>query len=139
MSTNKQKRWIRRRLILTGVLVGALTALSVSAAQADPSQYARPGHGYAGVRVPTQGGSAAVSRTATVTPTPLVHDSPPAQSFRQQPPPKATIHSTTAASSSGFAWRAAAVGAGIATITLVLIGAALQTTRTRRNPPVQPA
>jgi hypothetical protein len=137
MTKNKKKRWLRRRLILTGVLVGALTALSVSAAQADPSQYARPGHGYAsgsgGPRVPTTGGSPNAQSSQ------LNHDWPPPQSFRQQPPPKVTIHHTTAASSSGFAWRAAAVGAGIATITLVLIGAALQTTRTRRSPPVRPA
>ncbi len=139
MITSTQLHGLGQRFILTGVLVGVLTALSVPAANADPSQYARPGHGYAGVRVPTQGGSASVTRTATVTPTPLVHDTPPAQSFRQQPPPKVIVHHTTAASSSGFAWRAAAVGAGIATITLVLIGAALQTSRARRSPPVRPA
>jgi hypothetical protein len=131
MITNTQLHRLGQRFILTGVLVGALTALSVPAANADPSQYARPGHGYAGVRVPVQG----------VTPTVLLHDWPPAQSFRQQQsvPPPVIVHRTTVVASSGFAWRAAAVGAGIATITLVLIGAALQTTRARRSPPVRPA
>ncbi len=132
MNTNKQLHRLGQRFILTGVLVGALTALSVPAANADPSQYARPGHGYADVRVPVQG----------VTPTVLTHDWPPPQSFRQQQqsvPPPVIVHHTTVVSGSGFAWRAAAVGAGIATITLVLIGAALQTTRARRSPPVRPA
>ncbi len=136
MITSKQMHGLRRRVVLTGVLVGVLTALSVPAAQADPSQYARPGHGYAGVRVTTMGGS------------PLAHSSqamphrPQAQSFRQElppVPPSVTVHTATVASGSGFAWHAAAIGAGIATITLVLIGAALQTTRARRSPPVRPA
>jgi hypothetical protein len=131
MTTTKHLRGLGHRFILTGVLVGALTALAAPAANADPSQYARPGHGYAGVRVPAQGGSA--------TPTVLIHDWPPPQSFRQQPPPKVVVHHTTVASGSGFAWHAAAVGAGIATITLVLIAAALQTTRARRSPPARPA
>ncbi len=136
MTITKQLHGLGRRFILTGVLVGALTALAAPAANADPSQFARPGHGYAGVRVPTMGGS------------PLAHSSqatphwPPAQSFRQElppVPPSVTAHTATVTSGSGFAWHAAAVGAGIATITLVLIAAALQTTRARRSPPARPA
>jgi hypothetical protein len=136
MITTTQLHGLGRRFILTGVLAGALTALAAPAANADPSQLARPGHGYAAVRVPAMGGS------------PLAHSSqamphwPPAQSFRQElppVPPSVTAPAATVATSSGFAWRAAAVGAGIATITLVLIGAALQTTRARRTPPARPA
>lgn len=126
MTITKRMHGLGRRFILTGVLVGALTALAAPAANADPSQFARPGHGYAGVRVPTMGGSPLAH------PQSLRHELPPV-------PPSVTAHTATVTSGSGFAWHAAAVGAGIATITLVLIAAALQTTRARRSPPARPA
>lgn len=49
------------------------------------------------------------------------------------------VQRVTVTNPSGFSWSDAGIGAALATITLVVLGGAVQTTRTRRHLPAQHA
>ena len=117
----------RKHLISTVVLAAALLAVSATAAQARPiglgytdhAQSQSGGTGYAGTYRPTQNGSRVMS--AAVDP-----------ANAQQVPVVVTRAQPVAASDSGFNWSAALLGAGIASVVLLLAGATASRMKPRR-------
>src|SRR5262249_56921850 len=111
-------------------VAAAFLAFSASAAQASPiglgytdhaqSQTQSFGKGYAGTYRPTSNGSQVMS--APVDP-----------ANAQQVPVVVTQAQPIAASDSGFNWTAALLGAGIASVVLLLAGATASRIRPRRG------
>jgi hypothetical protein len=117
----------RRHFISTVAVAAAFLAVSASAAQAGPIGLGYTDHaqsqsgskGYAGTYRPTFNGSQIMS--APVDP-----------ANAQQVPVVVTQAQPVAASDSGFNWTAALLGAGIASVVLLLAGATASRIRPRR-------
>jgi hypothetical protein len=117
----------RKSLISTFAAAAAILAFSASAAQAHPiglgynghTQFTSSNQGYSGTYRPTQVGAQIMN--------PAVD---PANA--QQVPVVVTQAQPVAVSDSGFNWTAALLGAGIASVVLLLAGATASRIRPRR-------
>jgi hypothetical protein len=125
--TGRSTTMFRKHFITTVVAAVAILAFSASAAQAHPIGLGYNGQaqtqsytkGYAGTYRPTQVGAKIMS--ASVDP-----------ANAQQVPVVVTSVQPVASTDSGFNWTAALVGAGIASVVLLLAGATASRIRPRR-------
>jgi hypothetical protein len=125
--TGRSTTMFRKSLISTLAAAAAILAFSASAAQANPiglgynghTQFQSSNQGYQGTYRPTQVGAQIMN--------PAVD---PANA--QQVPVVVTQAQPAAASDSGFNWTAALLGAGIASVVLLLAGATASRVRPRR-------
>lgn len=113
MSTQAKKRRLRRRLVAAGLLVTALTAWTVPAAEAHPTG------------VPATG-----SHVRAFHPNP--RDRASFYQGHTNGPVTPIVQTVTKPTDTGFAWGDAGIGAAFVAVAAGLLGA-IQATRTRRS------